>query len=87
MKLQKILRNAVAGTLIASVPVSATIAATRPNAAIPTAGAQAVTGQYDNDGVAGVPWVPLIAIGVAAIVAIVILTGHNGKSSGALSRG
>lgn len=86
MKLQKILRNAVAGTLIACVPVSATVAATRPNAAVPMASAQAVTGQYD-EGVAGMPWIPLIAIGIAAIVAIVILAGHNGKGSGALSRG
>ena len=86
MKLQKFLRNALAGTLIACLPVSATVAATRPNAAIPMASAQAVTSQYDNQGAAGVPWVPLIAIGIAAIVAIVILAGHNKKGSGALSR-
>jgi hypothetical protein len=87
VKLQKFLRNAVAGTLIACLPVSATVAATRPNAAVPMAGAQAVTGQYDNDGVAGVPWIPLIAIGIAAIVAIVIIAGHGSKGGGALSRG
>jgi hypothetical protein len=87
VKLQKFLRNAVAGTLIACLPVSATVAATRPNAAVPMASSQAVTGQYDNNGAAGVPWIPLIAIGIAAIVAIVIIAGHNGKGSGALSRG
>ena len=87
MKLQKYLRNALAGTLIACLPVSATVAATRPNAAVPMASAQAVTGQYNKDGVAGVPWVPLIAIGIAAIVAIVIIASHNKKGSGALSRG
>jgi hypothetical protein len=87
VKLQKFLRNAIAGTLIACLPVSATVAATRPNAAVPMASAQAVTGQYDNEGVAGVPWVPLIAIGIAAIVAIFILTSHNKRGSGALSRG
>ena len=87
MKLSKILRNAVAGSLIACVPVSVTVAATRPNAAVPMASAQAVAGQYDANGEAGIPWVPLIAIGIAAIVAIVIIAGHNGKGSGALSRG
>jgi len=51
------------------------------------ASAQAVAGQYDANGEAGIPWVPLIAIGIAAIVAIVIIAGHNGKGSGALSRG
>ena len=85
MKLQKILRNAVAGTLIACVPVSATVAATRPNAAVPMASAQAVNGA--DEGVAGVPWVPLIAIGVAAIVAIILLTEKNKTGTGALSRG
>jgi hypothetical protein len=87
VKLQKYFRNALAGTLIACLPVSATVAATRPNAAVPMASAQAVTGQYNKDGVAGVPWVPLIAIGIAAIVAIVIIASHNKKGSGALSRG
>jgi hypothetical protein len=87
VKLQKFLRNAVAGTLIACLPVSATVAATRPNAAVPMAGAQAVTGQYDDHGAAGVPWVPLIAIGIAAIVAIIILVSHDKKGTGALSRG
>ena len=87
MKLQKYLRNALAGTLIACLPVSATVAATRPNGAVPMASAQAVTGQYNKDGVAGVPWVPLIAIGIAAIVAIVIIASHNKKGNGALSRG
>ena len=87
MKLQKFLRNALAGTLIACLPVSGTVAATRPNAAVPMAGAQAVTSQYDNQGVAGVPWIPLVAIGIAAIVAIIILAGHNKRGSGALSRG
>ena len=87
MKLQKFLRNALAGTLIACLPVSTTVAATRPSAAVPMAGAQAVTGQYDNDGVAGVPWAPLIAIGIAALVAIFIIASHNKKGNGALSRG
>jgi hypothetical protein len=87
VKLQKFLRNAIAGTLIACLPVSATVAATRPNAAVPMASAQAVTGQYNDEGVAGVPWIPLIAIGIAAIVAIFILASHNKRGSGALSRG
>ena len=86
MKLQKFLRNAVAGTLIAWLPVSATVAATRPNAAVPMAGSQAVTSQ-NYSSAADVPWVPLIAIGLAAIVAIVIIAGHSNKGGGALSRG
>ena len=85
VKLRKILRNAVAGTLIACVPVSATVAATRPNAAVPMASAQAVTAQ--DEGAAGVPWVPLVAIGIAAVVAIIIIASKNGNGNGALSRG
>jgi hypothetical protein len=81
------LRNAVAGTLIACVPLSATVAATRPNAAVPMAGSQAVTSQYDASGNASMPWLPLAAIGLALIVAIVIVAGHNGKGNGSLSRG
>jgi hypothetical protein len=87
VKLKKILRNALAGTLIACVPMTATIAATRPNAAVPMASAQAVTSQYDENGAAGVPWVPLIAIGIAVAVALWIILDKNGHGHGALSRG
>jgi hypothetical protein len=87
VKFKNMVRGGVAAALIASVPVSATVAATRPNAAVPMAGAQAVTSQYDASGNAGMPWLPLAAIGVALVVAIIIVAGSNGGGNGALSRG
>jgi hypothetical protein len=87
VKFKNMVRGGVAAALIASVPVSATVAATRPNAAVPMAGAQAVTSQYDASGNASMPWLPLAAIGVALVVAIIIVAGSNGGGNGALSRG
>lgn len=87
MKLKKILRNALAGTLIACVPMTATVAATRPNAAVPMASSAAVAGQYDNEGAAGVPWLPLVAIGIAVAVALFIIIDKDGHGHGAISRG
>lgn len=85
MKLNKFIRGAVAGTLIASMPLSATVAATRPNAAVPLASAQAVTAH--NGGVGEVPWLPIAAVGLAAVVAVIILASHHHHGNGALSRG
>jgi hypothetical protein len=87
VKLNKMLRNAVAGTLIACVPLSASVAATRPNAAVPMAASQAVTSDYDANGQASMPWLPLAAIGLALVVAIVIVAGKGGNGHGSLSRG
>ena len=85
--MNKMVRNAVAATLIACIPASATVAATRPNAAVPMAGSQAVTSQYDAGGNAGVPWYSLVAIGVAVAVAVIIVANSSSHGHGALSRG
>ena len=80
MKLTKILRNGIAGTLIALVPVTSSYAATRPDAAVPMASSVATTAtaaqDYDDDG--GMNWVVLAAIGFAVAVALyIILKGDN----------
>ena len=88
MKLAKILRNGVAGALIACVPVTATVAATRPNAAVPMAGSAATTAaQYENDDQGGISWVALAAIGLAVGVAIFLLLDDDDDGEGALSPG
>ena len=84
MKPVKILRNGIAGALIAALPVTATMGATRPNAAVPTASSTAVVAQdYDGDG--GVSWLAIAAIGVAAAVALWLILDDDGDDEGALS--
>lgn len=87
MKLSKIVRNAVAGALIAAVPVTSTVAATRPNAAVPMASSTAVVGQYDDGQGSGVPWLALAAIGLALGVALFLIIDKNDKGEGSLSQG
>lgn len=72
MNLTKILRNGVAGTLIALLPVTSSIAATRPSAAVPMASSAASTAALDDDGDGSIGWVG-IALGVAAIAIFAIL--------------
>ena len=86
MKLSKILRNGVAGTLIALLPVTAGVAATRPNAAVPMASSTAVTAQYDDDR-DGVSWIALAAIGVALAVALFIILDGDDDGEGSVSPG
>lgn len=88
VKVQKILRNAVAGVLVASMPISASFAATRPNAAVPMASSAATTAAVQDDGYGGgTPWLALGAVALAIIVGIWILADGNGNGDGALSRG
>ena len=89
MKLKRILRNAVAGVLIAAVPVSTAIAATRPSAAVPVAGSTAVAAQvYDDrdDRRAGIAWPAVAVIAAALLVAIWIIIDDDDEGEGALSR-
>ncbi len=89
MKLTKILRNGVAGALIACLPVTATLAATRPNAAVPMAGTAAATAaQYQDDQQGGgISWVALAAIGLALGVALFLILDKDDKGEGSLSQG
>ena len=89
MKLTKLLRNGVAGALIACMPVTATLAATRPNAAVPMAGSAATTAaQYDDSAQGGgISWIALAAIGLAVGVAIFLILDKDDKGSGSLSQG
>jgi hypothetical protein len=84
VKLMQTLRNGIAGTLIAVVPVTAGLAVTRPSAAVPMAGSAAVAAQYDDD--AGTPWLALGAIGLALVVAAWILLDGDDDGEGAISR-
>ena len=76
--MRTVIRNALAGAIIAAVPVTSTIAAVRPNAAVPTAASTAVTAQvYDSDydrrdGGFGAGW-PVLLFGAAMAVLVVIM--------------
>jgi hypothetical protein len=87
--LTKILRNGVAGALIACVPVTASLAATRPNAAVPMASSTAATAAQSEDGYqgGGISWVALAAIGLALGVALFLILDKNGNGEGSLSQG
>ena len=87
VKLSKVLRNGVAGALIASMPVTASLAATRPNQAVPTAGAVAVVAQDDDDyDGKGISWAALAAVGLAVAVALWIILDKDDEGEGSLSR-
>ena len=87
MSLSKVFRNALAGAVIAAVPVSTTVAAVRPNAAVPTAGATAVTAQGEYESGFGVSWAAVAVIALTLIVAIWIAVDDDGDGEGSLSRG
>jgi hypothetical protein len=87
VKLTKILRNGVVGALIACVPATASLAATRPNAAVPMASSTAVAAQYDDGHQGGISWVALGAIGLALGVALFLILDKNDKGEGSVSRG
>jgi hypothetical protein len=74
----RVVRNAVAAALISTIPVSTTVAAVRPNAAVPVAGSTAVAAQgtvYDDrrGGFAETWPIWLFAAGMAILVAIEVL--------------
>ena len=88
MNLSRVIRNGVAGALIAAVPVSTTVAAVRPNAAVPTAGSTAVTaqGEYGESGM-GVSWAAIAVIVATLAVAIWIIVDDDPEGEGSLSDG
>ncbi len=86
MKVTKILRNGIAGALIAALPVTTGMAATRPSAAIPTASSAAVAAQYDDER-GGISWIALAAIAVALGVGLFIILDDDDDGEGELSPG
>ena len=82
MKLTQILRNGMIGTLIALVPVTQGLAATRPNAAVPMASSAAssvaVADDYDSDH--SYNWVA-IGLGVLAIAIFAVLVLDEDSTS------
>ena len=76
--MRTVIRNALVGAIIAAVPVTSTIAAVRPNAAVPTAGSTAVAAQvydtnYDNRRNAFAEGWPVLLFGAAMGVLVVIM--------------
>ena len=85
MSALKFIRNGVAGALIAAMPITSTVAAVRPNAAVPAAGSTAITAQGQS--AAGVPWLPIgIVIATLTLGIYIASTKGNSRASGALSR-
>ena len=90
MKLMNTLRNGVAGALIASLPVTAAVASTRPASAVPVAGSTAVAAQVYDDGYNARPAIawPAVAVMVAALaVAIWIVIDDDDDVEVELTRG
>ena len=87
MSVAKIVRNGLAGALIALVPISAASAAARPSAPNPTAGATAVITQDSDGGQATVPRPAWAIIAATLAVGIWIAVDKDGNGHGNLSRG
>ena len=87
MNVSKVIRNSVAGVLIAAMPVSTTVAAVRPNAAVPAAGATAVVAQDGDEAGFGVAWAALAVIALTVIVAIWIAVDDDNDGEGSISFG
>ena len=86
MNALKLIRNGVAGALNAAMPITSTVAAVRPNAAVPTAGSVGIAAQGERAG--SIPWLPIgIIIATLTLGIYIASTKGNGKASGALSRG
>lgn len=84
---RSIISKGVAAALIAALPISTTNAAVRPNAAVPTAGATAVTAQDGDEAGVGVAWAALAVIALTVIVAIWIAVDDDSDGEGAISFG
>lgn len=86
MSLGKMIRNGVAGAIIAAVPITSSVAAVRPNAAVPTASSTAVAAQYDGNSTWDGAWIPLGIIVATILVGIWIVSddhdGHGDLSFG-----
>lgn len=79
--LTKILRNGMVGTLIALLPVTSSLAATRPNEAVPMAASTASSAAFaDNDGDHSVSWIA-IGLGVVAVAIFAVLVLGNGDNN------
>lgn len=88
MNVAKAVRNSIAVALIAAMPVSASVASVRPNAAIPTAGSTAVTAaQDDDDGAMGVSWAALAVIVLTIALAVYIAIDDDPEGQGSASFG
>lgn len=88
MSIGKFIRNGVAGAVLVALPVSASVAAVRPNAAVPTASSTALAAQYDNGNStwAGA-WIPLGIIVATLLVGIWIVSQDDHHGHGDLSFG
>lgn len=86
--MSKVLRNATAGALMALTPLSATVAAVRPNAAVPAAASTATVAQ-DNEplGISSGAWLPIAIIVAALALGIYIATTGDDDGQGSISRG
>ena len=89
MSIIKVMRNALIGTLIAAVPAASSIAATRPNAAVPMAGsastaATAAQGYDDDDGISWLVWA---GVGVAVVIALILLLDNDDDDDDEVSEG
>lgn len=80
------IRNAVAGTLIAAMPVTASFAAVRPSAAIPATSAVSAAQNYDDNDRGAVAWLPIGIIVATLLLAIYIAANNDSKGRGNLSR-
>ena len=87
VNVSKAIRNGVAGALIAAMPVSSTIAAVRPGAAVPAASSASVSAQGAERGAANIAWLPVCIIIATVVLALVIASKNGGHGSGNLSRG
>ncbi|MFL6733695.1 MAG: hypothetical protein ACJ8EY_03250 [Sphingomicrobium sp.] len=80
------IRNAFLGLGLVALPVSTSVAAVRPSAAVPAA-ASSVAVQSEGEG-SPHQYIPWIVGGIALIVAIAIIVAHDDDhdGSGSLSR-
>ena len=74
--MRTVIRNALLGAVLAAVPVSTTVAAVRPNAAVPTASSTAVAAQapvYDDRRAGGFrdAW-PIFLFGGAMVILVLL---------------
>ena len=84
--MSKIIRNVIAGTLIAAMPVTASVAAVRPAAAIPAASAVSAVQNDDDDYARPVAWLPIGIIVATLLLAIYIASTKQSEGRGNISR-
>jgi hypothetical protein len=80
-------RNIVTAALVIATPVATSMAATRPNVAVPTAAAASSSAaQYDDGNSMAGAWLP-IGIIVATILVGIWIASKDSSGHGDLSRG